>query len=255
MKLSVSVMAHPDRAPLVQELVAALDPAHALSIPVAMDDEGPPSGNTDRGWRTARRGWELADPAADFHLLLQDDAWPCADLLAGLSKALEHVPPDAVVSAYLGKGGAIGPRWGPIATEATRRRASWVRSHKLMWGVAIALPVKLIPEMIERANRSTGTPDDMRVCGWIEKRRGEVWYTWPSLIDHRNVPSLTKHRAKDRRAWRHHPGSALDLSWDGPVVTDPALAMMRRPRSAPSSNRKVTSPITEPSAGKVGTSA
>jgi hypothetical protein len=254
-KLSVSVMAHPDRAPLVEKLVTALDPTHTLSIPVAMDDEGPPSGNTDRGWRTARRGWELADPAADFHLLLQDDALPCADLLAGLSKALEHVPPDAVVSAYLGNGGGIGPYWGAIATEANRRRASWVRSGKLNWGVAIILPTRLIPEMIEHANRSTGVPDDIRVCGWVGKRHGEVWYTWPSLVDHLDVPSLTKHRAKDRRAWRHHLGSALGLRWDGPVALDPAFARLRGPRSGPSSNRKVTSPITEPSAGKVGTSA
>lgn len=254
MKLSCSIMAHPDRAGHVDELRRALGTRRGMT-PVAWDDEGPPSGNTDRGWRTARRGWELADPDADWHLLLQDDAVPCADLLVGLEQALKYVPADAVVSAYLGGGGAIGPRWGPIAASADQRGASWVISHKLMWGVAIILPVKLIPEMVERANRSTGTPDDMRVCGWAEKRHAEVWYTWPSLVDHRDVPSLTKHRAKDRRAWRFHGGSALKLDWAGPVVTDPAFSMLRGPRSGPRGDWKVTSQTTAPSTGKVGNSA
>lgn len=248
MKLSASIMAHPDRADLVRHLCDDLDRA----VPVAWDDEGPPSGNTDRGWRTARRGWELADPDADFHLLIQDDAAPCADLLAGLEQALEHVPADAVVSAYLGQGGAIGPRWQRITAEAGQRDASWVVSAQLGWGVAIILPAKLIPEMLDRADRSVGTPDDMRVAGWIKRRRGEVWYCWPSLVDHRDVPSLTKHRSRLRRAWQHHTGSALELDWAGPVVTDPMFARLRGPRSGPRGNWKVTSTATAPSTGKAG---
>jgi hypothetical protein len=250
-KLSASIMAHPDRADLVAELQLSLGQVPA-PVPVAWDDEGPPSGNVDRGWRTARRGWELADPGADFHLLLQDDAMPCRDLLAGLERALEHVPPDAVVSAYLGQGGAIGQRWDRVATDAARRGAAWVVSGKLMWGVGIVLPVRLIPEMIERANRAAGVPDDMRVCGWIERRRGEVWYCWPSLVDHRAVPSLTKHRAANRRAWQHHPGSALDLNWAGPVVTDPMFARLRGPRSSPRGDWQVTSRARAASTGRAG---
>jgi len=187
-------------------------------VAVLWDSEGPASGNADRVWRTARGGWLLHDPDADWHLLLQDDAWPCADLLAGLENALERVPPDAVVSAYLGRGGATPARWGRMAAQADRTGASFVVSWKLMWGVAIILPTKRIGEMIERADRMAGVTDDMRVAGWADRTRTDVWYTWPSLVDHRPVPSLTKHHAKNRRAERHHPGSALELAWTGPVV-------------------------------------
>lgn len=237
MKLSASVMAHPDRADLVADMLVALD----RPVQVHYDMEGPPSGNSDRVWRVARAAWELADPDADFHLLLQDDAVPCPDLLAGLERALESVPDDVTVCPYLGRGGAVAHRWSRIAADADRREACWVVSLKLMWGVAICLPTKLIPEMIARADRMTGVPDDMRVSGWTRIRGSEVWYTWPSLVDHRPVPSITKHRAADRRAEKHCQGSALELDWNGPVVRDPMYARVRGARSGPSSNRKVTS--------------
>lgn len=248
MKLSGSIMAHPDRSALVDDLRSRLD----RDVPVAWDDEGPPSGNSDRVWRTARRGWQLADPEADFHVLIQDDALPCADFMAGLEAALEFVSADAVVCPYLGRGGAAPKRWANMAAEASRRDAHWVVSAKLMWGVAICLPVALIPAMIERADVAVGVPDDMRVAGWIQRRRAEVWYTWPSLIDHRDGPSITKHRAKERRAERHHQGSALELAWTGPVVRDPAMIRANGPRSGPSARRRVASQQGLLQAGKAG---
>lgn len=248
MKLSASIMAHPDRAECVADLLDTL----GRPVRVHYDTEGPASGNADRGWRTARGGWVMHDPDADFHLLLQDDALVSHHLLTGLEVALEYVPPDAVISPYLGKGGATPHRWRRMAADADRLGASWVVSSKLMWGVGIILPVARIPEMIDRADRMAGITDDMRVAGWAERSRTEVWYTWPSLVDHRAVPSLTKHNAKDRRAERHHMASALDLDWRGPVVRDPVLVRLRGLRSGPTANRKVTSLERTAGTGEVG---
>lgn len=238
-RLSASIMAHPDRQDLVDEL--RQDLRFQRSVPIAWDREGPPSGNSDRVWRNARRGWEMANPDADWHVLLQDDAVVCADFLDGLESALERVPPDAVVSPYLGRGGATPHRWARMAADADQRESSWVVSTKLMWGVAICLPTSAISDMIEMADRMTGIPDDMRVAGWAQKRRLPVWYTWPSLVDHRAVPSITKHRAKERRAERHHVGSALDLNWDRPVTFDPMYVRERGHRSGPRGDWRVTS--------------
>lgn len=235
MKLSASIMAHPVRADEVNQLLATLD----RNVPVYWDNEGPPSGKADRVWRTARGAWLLADPLADWHVLMQDDAVPCTDLLAGLERALEHVPPDAVVSPYLGAGRTVPARWEALAKAADLAGASWVRTQKLMWGVCIVLPVNLVSEMIDRADRRPGIPDDMRVAGWAERTGRDVWYAWPSLVDHRKVPSLTKHRAHDRVARRWHAGSALDLGWSGSVVTDPMLVRRRAQRSGPTRIRSV----------------
>jgi hypothetical protein len=229
-KLSASVMAHPSREAEVGQLLAALD----RPVPVHWDDEGPPSGNADRVWRTARGGWGLHDPEADWHALIQDDAVPCADLLAGLETALAFVPQDAVVSPYLGTGRNVPIRWEAMARAAETAGAPWVRSTKLMWGVCIVLPTKLIPEMITYSDRRAGVPDDMRVAGWAEKTGREVWYTWPSLVDHLPVPSLTKHKARERVARQHHGGSALEINWTRHAVTDPMLARRSPDRSGPS---------------------
>lgn len=231
-------MAHPDRADLVVEMLSTLD----RPVPVHYDPEGPPSGDGNRVWRVARAGWQLADPRSDFHLLIQDDALVVPDLLAGLERALDSVPANAVVSPYLGKGGATPARWHSMAAEADRRGASWVVSSKLMWGVGIILPTAAIPDMITHADRLERVPDDMRVAGWASRRHAEIWYTWPSLVDHRPVPSITKHHAKNRTAERLHQGSALDLDWTGPVVRDPMLTIMRGPRSGPRKRQTVISP-------------
>ena len=230
MKVSASIMSHPDRAEHVIELARRID----RTVPIYWDQDGPASGNADRVWRTARGAWSLADPAADYHVLIQDDAVPCMDFLAGLEEALEFVPESAIVSPYLGTGRMAPARWDVLTARADALGASWFRAERVLWGVSLAVPAADIPAMIEWCDRRAGVPDDMRVGAWAKRNNREVWYTWPSLIDHLSIPSLTKHKATDRRARRHHQGSALELRWDGPVVTDPMLLRRTGPRSGPS---------------------
>lgn len=230
MKLSAAIMTHPERSAELAELLALLD----RPTSVYSDPHGPPSGRGDRVWSVAREAWLMFDPDADWHALIQDDAVPCADLLAGLEAALVQIPTSpSIVSPYLGQGRTVPVRWERMARDADARRACWVRSDRVMWGVTLLAPTKLIPEMVEWCDRKTGMPDDMRVAAYARRHHLDVYYTWPSLVDHRLVPSLTKHRAADRVARRHHQGSALDLRWDGPVTTDP-MTLRRRPiRSGP----------------------
>lgn len=223
-------MGHPDRADMMAELRFHLD-----RVPgIYQDPGGPPSGNGDRVWSVAREAWLMFDPAASHHVLIQDDAIVCRDLLAGLELALEHVPPGSIVSPYLGTGRMAPARWDHLERMADAAGAAWVRAERLMWGVCLVMPTSDIPAMVEWADRRGGVPDDMRVGGWAKRNDREVWYTWPSLVDHRTVPSLTKHRALDRVARRHHLGSALEINFSGPVVTDPMLLRRKGPRSRPS---------------------
>lgn len=233
-RVSCTVMAHPDRAAHVEMLRHHLD----REVSTVWDQEGPPSGNAARVWRNARAGWLEHDPAATHHLLIQDDALVCEDLLAGLEAALAFAPQDAIVSPYLGMGRHVPMRWEHAANAATAAGARWIRTGKLMWGVAIVMPTFLIEPMIAYADRCSPTvSDDMRVAGFAERFDREVWYTWPSLVNHHRIPSLTKHRASDRVARRWLPGSALALDWSGAVVTDPVYARRHAGRSGPSRSR------------------
>lgn len=227
-------MAHPDRASLVEVLTVAL----GRPVPISWDRAGPPTSKGDRAWVNARAAWSMHDPVADWHVLIQDDAAPCADFLVGLARALEHVPERAAVSGYMGNGPNISARWGRMAAQADQRGASWVRSYMLGWGVAVAVPVPMIPDMIVWCDRKAGVPDDMRVSRWLQRQQVDTWYTWPSLVDHLPVPSLSGHR-HPRVAHRHHRGSALELDWSGPTVVDPIVLRRRGPRSAPTSARRL----------------
>lgn len=234
MKISASIMAHPDREPYVMDLLSVLD----HDVPVHWDPEGPPSGSGDRVWRVARAAWQLYDPGADYHVMLQDDAVPCPDFLAGMERALDHVPDDALVIPYLGQGKNVPRRWADMAARADAVGASWVRSHTMMWGVCAAVPTRFIPDMITWCDTKAGMPDDMRVGRWFQRRHIDTWYTWPSLIDHRLVPSITKHRQVERTARRHHRRSALMLDWTGPTIFDPMIAHARGLRSRPHNRRR-----------------
>jgi hypothetical protein len=233
-KISASIMAHPDRARMVAELAAGLAAGWGgRQVPVHFDPHGAPSGKGDRVWSVAREAWSMHDPGADFHVLVQDDAIPSPDMLPALEKALEHVPDYALVSPYLGQGRNVPRRWGKMADQADDQGASWICSYVLMWGVCLAVPVAMIPEMIAWCDRKSGMPDDMRVGRWFQRQKIDTWYTWPSLVDHRPGDSLTKHRQVERIAVRHHLESALELAWDGPTVVDPMVLRRRGPRSAP----------------------
>lgn len=234
MKVSYSIMAHPDRTDHVRDMIMQLG-----AVPISWDEEGPASGDHDRVWRNARRAWEMHEPDADWHVLLQDDAVLCDRFVERMREACGHAPQfgKAIVSPYLGHGRVRPSRWEALAAEADLRGAGWLRTGKLMWGVAIAVPVPLIGEMIAYGDKRPGIPDDMRVAGWAARTGREVWYTWPSLVDHRPGQSLTKHKAADRVAIRH-VGSATEIDFSGPVVTDPVLNLRKGPRSGPSARRR-----------------
>lgn len=213
MRLSVSIMAHPDRAERVDKLRESL----GTLVPVGWDAEGPPARDPDRVWRTARRAWRLHEPAADWHLLLQDDAIVAPDLLEAVAKGLDHAPPQAIVSLYLGTGRPIPWVWERLGTRADLEGAAWIVGPRAMWGVAVALPTALIDEMVAYADTQHGIPDDMRVGRWARRKRLQAWFPWPCLVDHPDGASLVGH-GSGRRALRFATGSAL--SWDpaGPVI-------------------------------------
>lgn len=214
MNISVSVMAHPDRRLRVNALHNALSIG---PLNVAWDNEGPPSRDPERLWRTARAAWSLYDPHAAWHLLLQDDAIPVPGLMAALPEALKRVPSPGVVSLYIGTTRPTPGVWTGLTRRADEQGASWIVGPMLMWGVALMLPTYLIPEMLLWGDRQRGIPDDMRVGRWARRRGLQAWFPWPSLVQHPPDESLVGHGA-GRVARRVLEGDARHVDWDGPVV-------------------------------------
>lgn len=208
-RLSCQVMAHPSRAFHVEQLLAGLD----REVPVTWDRH---NDRHDTGTR-AMTGY---DPNATHHLVVQDDAIPCRDLLAGVERMLAHVPPATPVSLYTGRVRPFARAVDAAAAEHDREPVSFLVMPELNWGVAVVLPVELIGPLFDWYPHGRVPGYDARMGQWFLRQGIDVWYSWPSLVDHRHdVESLVGHGAgRQAHTFVGEDRSALDVDWTARVL-------------------------------------
>src|SRR5690554_6674895 len=160
-KLSAVIMAHPVRKDSAERVHASLD----RDVEIVYDQVTQPSADPRQRWAVGRRCWQAADPSADWHLVIQDDALVCQDLLAGLEKALDVIGPEGLVSAYTGTGRPNQYNVRRAHRHAQDKGHSWMPTKSLCWGVAILAPVPTIPDMVKWCSHSSKAQlkYDMRV--------------------------------------------------------------------------------------------
>ncbi|WP_159794481.1 hypothetical protein [Puerhibacterium puerhi] len=202
MSVAIAVVAHPARAAMASDLFDAV----AGNV-LALDVDG-------RGEQANHQAAleALLDVDADWLVLLEDDAVPAPRFRTQLAAALADAG-DAVVSLYLGTG-----RWAgtiPAAHEPVVRRlvadadavgARWITADALWHAVGFAVPRRAARELLAHL-RADILPTDQAVTSWCQRTATPVRYTWPSLVDHLDGPTVTQHpdgqpRREARRAWR-----------------------------------------------------
>lgn len=186
MKLSVAIMAHPSREKFIPLLKEKLG-----EWPVSYD-------NGEGIWANRKNATLLYNPTADFHLVIQDDAIIGQDFFANALRELENHPKDAH-SFYLGN----RRNWQALYRNAEKQGG--LHMDWLSWGLAICLPTKLIPELIEYCDKMKGYEknDDTRIAKFLEMKKIKIWFPVPSLIDHRIEKSLvTGETNKFRKAFK-----------------------------------------------------
>lgn len=199
-------MAHPARRAFVGEMAELLPEAT-----VVWDRKN------DR-WDTGRRALLSHDPAARFHLVVQDDAILCRDFVAG-AELVASVAGDRPVALYTGKTRPYAETITPVVRRAIRTRTPWLATRGPLWGVAIILPTKDIAEVVGWGDTHLTFPNyDRRIGTYYASRGIDCWYTIPSLVDHRPVaenPSLIYGRTGNRRAHRFiGDRSPLEMNWN-----------------------------------------
>ena len=213
MRLSVAIMAHPMREHAVKELLDQLD----RPVPVIWDINQEPSTDPRQRWETGRRAWEAHEPTADWHMVLQDDIHVSRNLLDGLELALDQIGLDGLASAYTGTGRPDQANVRRALRHATGKGHSWMTTRSLNWGTAICAPVPTIPAMLDWCSQPgrQRLNYDMRIGVYYRDVHGwRTWYTVPSLVEHRELPSLVGHGSgRPRVAHWFHTGSALDIDW------------------------------------------
>ena len=222
MTVSVAVMAHPRRTSQVVDLLGALDrPAR-----VAWD-------RCNDRHDTGIRALEAFDPDCSHHLVVQDDALVCRDLVAGIDAALAFVPDGAPLVGYVGRVKPFRREIERLVAQAGD--ASWLRMPGIYWGPAIVVPTEHIGEIAawwqSRAAQKI-TNYDRRLSAWYQAHGIDAWYPWPSLVDHRGDESLVEGHGAGRRAHRFigEDASALSVDWSGRVVDVEGAEAMDRAR-------------------------
>jgi hypothetical protein len=217
-RLSAAIMAHPSRTEQVARTLDRLD----RPVPVTWDE------HNDR-WDTGRRAMLAYDPECTHHVVIQDDLIIPRDLLAGLERALTHVPANAPLCGHVGRVRPAQDRVRELVAQAQKAGASFLTMTQLYWGPLIVVPTAAIRAMIDYCDPLTGIENyDLRLSRYWETEGVRVWYTWPCVVDHDDGPSLVPGRSGVNRGARPHSrvahsfcgenASVLDLDWSGPVL-------------------------------------
>jgi hypothetical protein len=191
---NIVIVAHHSRAEQATDLALAVDADEILF------DDGTlgAAGNHRRAWdlhtNSTHTGWCV---------VLEDDAVPCAGFRDQLDTAL-HTAPTDIVSLYLGR--TRPPHWQGRIEQATVRADllgnAWIVGGQLLHAVGVAAQPRLTPTMAQWTHH-LAEPVDGRPVG-----DEPISYTWPSLVDHADGPTVTDHpdgkaRTTARTAWRH----------------------------------------------------
>ncbi|PKQ59734.1 hypothetical protein B5566_02515 [Mycobacterium sp. MHSD3] len=205
MNHAIGIVAHPSRSTMAYYL------AYQVGSPcVAIDDMGMGcAANHRRTWE-----WLALRGHGDWCVVLEDDAVPVPSFREQLADALDHSPAP-IVSLYLG-------RCRPGNAQATIRDhvaygpdTPWLITNRLLHAVGVAIRTDLVASMVDHTAALKGCPIDEAISHWAATHQLPVAYTWPSLVDHADTPSLvhgpTRHHHVRRVAWR----TGTRTTWQG----------------------------------------
>lgn len=191
-ELSIVIMAHPSRRARAELLASYVD-----ADVIVYDDQAGEWANGAASWRYG------AYLDANYTLVLQDDAEPIENVRAVLTAQLDAIPGQRALSVYLGR--YKPARWQHNVSEAVdaaiEHGAQFIEASHLLHGVGLVLPTCWISPMLDWCDRpSRLEPYDQRIGAWLRRtNHGPILYTWPSLVEHGDGPSLVAHVDDEQR--------------------------------------------------------
>ena len=169
--------------------------------------------------------WLLQHTTDQWCIVLEDDALPVDGFISQAEQALS-VAPSPVISFYLGRHHIPELEWEQRKRQAIGRAdqadAHFITSNHLLHAVAIAVRTDHIARMLAHLNMLPNVlPIDEAITHWIQNTGQDVSYTWPSLADHADQPTLFRHRDKLPRP----PGRIAYRTGGHNTWTDRAVTM------------------------------
>lgn len=195
--LSVSLMAHPQRAHYIPALQEVLG-----DVPIAWSGAKVKRGRVlERDvWDTGRRAMSMFDPEARFHLVVQDDAVLGRDFYPRLKKVLSHGESYAYCLYFRFKSRATHAEFNDAAKAGKRK--GYFTFQRLQFGVGIVMPTAIIPDMLAFCEDVDTPHYDLRMGAYLDHIGMETLYPLPSLVNHRpNGRSLVGHGGRRVAQW------------------------------------------------------
>lgn len=184
------VVAHKDRYAIATDLADYL----SADISVDLGDLGS-NANHDRAWKMASKSGQT------WSAVIEDDVILTDNFLDHVQDALAHMPSEGVLSLYSGYPRPLGDRVKRAVHNARASGHSFLRYNSLLWGPAVLMPSRLVPSMLKMVSRINSLQYDQRFSFWTSRHRIPVYYTMPSLVEHRDEPSLIWGDRPPRKAW------------------------------------------------------
>lgn len=192
--ISTAVVAHSARKAQAFDLAIQLD----ASVAYDLGEHGPGTNH--------RRAWELANTsAADWVLVVEDDAVLCTDFRKQLEKLLPTTP-TPVVSLYAGTNYPYikCDMAAHAAAQAEAQGTPWFTMRDMHHAVAICIRQHLVASMLDHTHHSH-MPIDEAIGAWAQAHDIKVSYTHPQLVDHADGATITAHpdgitRTRPRKA-------------------------------------------------------
>lgn len=180
-------MGHPKR---FKNFSRMLDQLGDPSVPISVD-------NGIGLWGNCKQAWLLYDPTADFHVVLQDDAIICKNFKKLATEFIEkYNRPNRAFNFYFGTRANFNKN-----ILADGKTAGFITLQRNCWGLAICLPTAEIRQMVEECDIMKHIPqDDIRIGRYLAKKKFDICYPMPSLIDHEAGESLVGDQGRFRKA-------------------------------------------------------
>lgn len=161
----------------------------------------------------------------DWLIVLEDDAVPVDDFTAQAAAALA-ASPSPVVSFYLGRHHLPELDWEKrkldTIDKAQAEDANFITTNHLLHAVAVAMRRDHVTSMYHHLETlPLVLPIDEAITHWMHNRGVTVSYTWPSLVDHADQPTLFRHPDKLPR----NPGRIAYQTGTRDTWTDKAVIM------------------------------
>lgn len=205
MRVASGVVGHIARQHMASTLADQIDADY-----VSIDD-----GTLGAGGNHVRVWTHLAQEDADWMLVCEDDAVPVQGFTQQLHAALNNSPSCLIVSLYLGTGRPPHHqnRIRDAVAKAHANDAAYIVDKHLLHAVAVAVKSELLPPMLKHVQRKKYLPIDEAIGQFARTHKHMIAYTFPSLVQHRDTPTVMKHRdgqprSTPRVAW--HVGTRTD---------------------------------------------